>query len=563
MDGLNLSQSLKTEQTLSPQMLQSLALLPMPILELKAHIQAEIERNPALEIPDSEYDLSQFEPEKEKNLDDRMDDADSADYEDLSYYDSEASDRKQMLIENSSAPGETLKEHLMTQLGEADISERTEAIGEMLISNLDQNGFYILSLENLFENESYSKEEIKEAVSVVQSFDPAGICVPDFRASLILQAKLSGVVDQDLQIFSQIVNEYLEKLKAGKFREVSAALRIPEEDLQTFFSILKGLTPYPGQNFSSDGVTHVEPDFSIRSKNGVLVLELNRGDIPNLEITSGFEDLADNLSGQEAKEANAYIRDAVRQARTLITQVNMRFQTLYKAAAALMEIQSEFFLKGPRHLRTMTLKDIAEKIGVHETTMSRLAQSKWVDTDWGLFQLKHLFSQGVQSTSGGGENVSRNVVKDMIAEIVADNGALSAFMLESIRGLDETIQYGNGKERMKALDEKTKALSKKQSAFNRLTGTNLAAANSMILVFDTAMLALSALLYLNGEVGISGLIIPLIALLSSFGPVSALAGLGTTLQATVASGARVLEVIDETPETEDVFGKKPVSFDGA
>lgn len=148
-------------------------------------------------------------------------------------------------------------------------------------------------------------------------------------------------------------------------------------------------------------------------------------------------------------------------------------------------------------------------------------------------------------------------------ELRADNGALSAFMLESIRGLDETVQYGNGKERMKALDEKTTELSKKQSAFNRLTGTNLAAANSMILVFDTAMLALSALLYLNGEVGISGLIIPLIALLSSFGPVSALAGLGTTLQATVASGARVLEVIDETPETEDVFGKEPVSFDGA
>ena len=120
MDGINLTQSLKTEQTLSPQMLQSLALLPMPILELKAHIQAEIESNPALEIPDSEYDLSQFEPEKEKTLDDRMEDADSADYEDMSYYDPEASDRKQMLIENSSAPGETLKEHLMVQLGEAE-----------------------------------------------------------------------------------------------------------------------------------------------------------------------------------------------------------------------------------------------------------------------------------------------------------------------------------------------------------------------------------------------------------------------------------------------------------
>ena len=423
--ALNLNQSLRTEQTLSPQMLQSLALLPMPILELKAHIQAEIESNPALEIPESEYDLSQFEPEREKNLDDRMDDADSADYESLSYYDEEASDRKQMMIENTSAPGETLKEHLMSQLLEADISDRIEEVCELLISNLDQNGFFILSKENLFENTDFTEDEIREAVSTVQSFDPAGICVPDFRASLILQAKMSGMVEQDLQIFSQIVNEHLEKLKVGKFKEVALALRIPEEDLMTFFSILKTLTPYPGQNYSSDGITNIEPDFSIRSKNGALILELNRGDIPNLEIAPGFEDLGDGLSGQDAKEANAYIRDAVRQAKTLISQVKLRFQTLYKAAVALMEIQKDFFLKGPRYLKTMTLKDIAERIGVHETTMSRLAQSKWVDTDWGLYQLKYFFSQGVATTSGGQESVSRNVVKDMIAEIIAENGALS------------------------------------------------------------------------------------------------------------------------------------------
>ena len=423
--SLNLNQSLRTEQTLSPQMLQSLALLPMPILELKAHIQAEIESNPALEIPDSEYDLSQFEPEKERTLDDRMDDADSADYESLTYHDEEASDRKQMMIENTSAPGETLKEHLMSQLGEADISERIEQAGEILISNLDQNGFFILSLESLFENTDFTKEEIDEAVSVIQGFDPAGICVPDFRASLILQAKLSGMVDQDLHIFSQMVNEHLDRLKAGKFREVALSLRIPEEDLQTFFSILKGLTPYPGQNFSSDGISHIEPDFSIHNKNGTLVLELNRGDIPNLEIAEGYEELADTLTGKEAKETGAYIRESVRQAKTLISQVKMRFQTLYKAAVALMEIQKDFFLKGPRYLKTMTLKDIAERIGVHETTMSRLAQSKWVDTDWGLYQLKYFFSQGVQTTSGSQESVSRNVVKDMIAEIIAENGALS------------------------------------------------------------------------------------------------------------------------------------------
>ena len=271
----------------------------------------------------------------------------------------------------------------------------------------------------------FTQDEISEAVSVVQNFDPAGICVPDFRASLILQAKLSGMAEEDLAIFSDIVNLHLEKLKAGKFKETASALRISEEDLQTFWSILKGLTPYPGQNFSADGINAVEPDFSIRNNNGTLVLEINRGDIPKLEITPGYESLADDLRGQEAKEAAAYIRDSVRQARNLINQVNLRFQTLFKAASAIMEYQSEFFLKGPRYLRTMTLKDIAEKIEVHETTMSRLAQSKWVDTDWGLFQLKYFFSQGVSTTSGDQESVSRNVVKDMIAEIISENGALS------------------------------------------------------------------------------------------------------------------------------------------
>ena len=428
MDSMiGLSQSLKTEQTLSPQMLQSLALLPMPILELKAHIQAEIESNPALDIPDSEYDMSIGG--QDASLDDRMDDADSSYYEDssydVSYADPEASDRKQMMIENSSAPGETLKEHLMVQLGEVPMPERIRTIAETLISNLDQNGFFMLSLDALFENSGYTESEIAEAVDIVQNFDPAGICVQDFRQSLILQAKLSGMAKEDLAIFSEMVNEHLERLKCGKFKEVASALHISEEDLQTFYSILKSLTPYPGQNYSAEGISAVEPDFSIHNNNGTLVLDINRGDIPNLEITPGFESMADELTGSEAKEAASYIRDSVRQAKNLINQVKLRFQTLFKAASAIMEYQSEFFLKGPRFLKTMTLKDIAEKINVHETTMSRLAQSKWVDTDWGLYQLKYFFTQGVSTTSGGQESVSRNVVKDMIAEIISENGALS------------------------------------------------------------------------------------------------------------------------------------------
>ncbi len=148
-------------------------------------------------------------------------------------------------------------------------------------------------------------------------------------------------------------------------------------------------------------------------------------------------------------------------------------------------------------------------------------------------------------------------------ELRADNGELAAYMLESIRGLDETIQYGGGKKRLAGLTEKTISLSEKQSRLNRLTGVNLALANTFILTFDLAMLALCAFLYGRGAVGFDGFLVPLVALMSSFGPVTALANLGTTLQATTASGARVLAVIDEEPETGDVDGKEEIAFRGA
>ena len=148
-------------------------------------------------------------------------------------------------------------------------------------------------------------------------------------------------------------------------------------------------------------------------------------------------------------------------------------------------------------------------------------------------------------------------------ELRGQSGALAAYMLENIRGLDETIQYDAGSERLHRMTQKTAALSERQGKLNKLTGTNAALANTMILLFDLAMAALAAVLYARGTVGIDGLLIPLLALMSSFGPVTALANLGTTLQATVASGARVLSVIDEQPETTDVTGKPEVGFDGA
>ena len=409
MSSVSLQQTLKTEQTLSPQMLQSLALLPMPITELNEFIQKEIESNPALEIPETNSSLES------------LDSFDSYGSSYDSSFDPEASDRKQQMIENTAASGESLSEHLMVQLVESPLDKNCREIGELLIGNLDSNGFFIVPLSELFEGKSFTEDEIDKALETVQSFDPYGICVPDFKASLVLQAKLSGCKGQDLEIMAELINNRLDQLKNGKFNEIALALGVSVQDVEAYYSVIKSLTPFPGRSYESKAEAYVVPEFSVHAVDGKLELNMNRANLPDLEISPEFSGLADGLSGADAKEAGSYIKNSIRQAKTLISQVNLRFETLFKAATALVEAQNQFFFNGPQYLKTLTLKQIADVIGVHETTMSRLSQNKYVDTDWGLFPMKYFFSQGTQSEDG----VSRNAVKSMIEEILKENPKLS------------------------------------------------------------------------------------------------------------------------------------------
>ncbi len=399
---LNLNASIKQEQTLSPLMLQSLALLPMSAMELKAYVEHEIENNPALEIPesDSEY-IDSITDEKAED----------------------ASDRNQQAIENSPVFHESLSEHLMKQLGIADISDRMYQIGQMLIGNLDENGFFSIDLKTLFEKTDYSEKEIREAVRTVQTFEPYGICCKDFRESLIVQARCCKMAESDLKIFSSIVNDYLEPLKAGKIREVAESLHISSEDLMTFFEILKSFTPYPGRSYDNSHDEFIIPEFSVHNIDGALVIDMKTSDLPKLEISEDFQNLARNLTGPQAKETFEYISSSLQQARNLISQIDMRNKTMFKAATALVDAQKEFFLNGPRFLKTLTLKDVANTISVHETTMSRLSQSKWIETDWGIFEMKYFFSQGVKD--GDGQTISRNAIKDIINEIISKDSKIS------------------------------------------------------------------------------------------------------------------------------------------
>lgn len=436
---LSLSQTQRQEQVLSAQMIQRMALLALPITELQQTIQKEVEENPAIEIPEEDFgDLRTTSevPASSSSTKDpesaNTDDFDSDDYENysdsiyeganrtLGDIDSDASDRKSAFLENSSADEVTLQTYLLDQLGTSDVSPELFETASIIITSLDSNGFFTKPPVELVEDSSLAPL-IPVAIDLIQSFDPPGICVPDFKESLILQARREGVHGTDMTNFTTLVRDYFMDLRPGRFPMVAKAMGISEEDVQEYYDFLRTLSPFPGSEFASGDNSYAVPELSIHNDGGNLVLAMSKANLPNITISSEFEALADGLKGPTAKETSRYITESVNRAKLLISQIELRYSTLYKTALALMELQRDFFLEGISHLKPLTLKEVAEKVDVHETTISRISQSKWIETDWGLFQIKQLFSQGLKKTDNESEDVSRTVVKQRIDSIIQSN----------------------------------------------------------------------------------------------------------------------------------------------
>ena len=419
--GPSLSLSQKQQLKLSPQLLQSFELMALPLAELQQKIKAEIESNPALEIPSTaEISYESFAETKRLKESKKSEDTytDSASYgSDQGGYDSEASDRQQKFLENALGEEETLQDHLLIQLGLEKLTEGEHEVGMILITNLDSNGFFRLHPEDLLTKNQLPL--LEKMLAIIQGFDPAGVGAKDWRESLILQAKARKVSGEELEIFKALVNENLELMRANKQTQVAKNLGIDIEELDALYAFLKTLTPYPGQGFASGPEQFVIPDMSIKQIEGELVLQMNNSSLPDIHINSDFEALAQEMGeSEEAKQAHAYIQQQIKNANSLIFQVQIRNQTLYKVGQVLAEYQKEFFLSGPQFLKPLTQKTVADKIGVHETTISRISTAKWIDTDWGIIPVKKLFSNAVGEEGG---EVSKNAAKEVIHQILVEH----------------------------------------------------------------------------------------------------------------------------------------------
>jgi len=403
--ALQLDLSLKQQLKLSPQLIQSIELMALPLNELQDRIQAAIESNPTLEIPEGkDYSLDNTPDYDNKRDSDDFDEGNGG-------YDEAASDRAQQFMENTLSGKETLQEHLDAQLGCVSLSDLEFQTGQSLISNLDENGFYREEPERFLKPEQLACKD--KMVSLIQSFDPSGVGVMNWKESLILQAKNLKLRPEELETFTSMVNLWLEQIRSGKQEQVAKNLGVDTEELESLYALLKTLTPFPGQAFASGPEQFVIPDLSIHQKNGKIVMEMNQDSIPALTINPEYESMAEETTDKQTKQ---YIKEQIGQANLLISQIEMRNETLLKVANVLLEQQSDYFLKGPKFLKPLTQKEVAERIGVHETTVSRIANAKYIDTDWGIVPIKSLFSNAV-----GEEGQSKNSVKEIIREIILKN----------------------------------------------------------------------------------------------------------------------------------------------
>ncbi len=428
----NLSLSQKQQLKLSPQLLQSFELMALPLAELQQKIKSEIESNPALELPSSwEVSYERYAQQSQQKESSRIDDtySDSSSYgSDFAGYDYEASDRQQKFMENALSEEETLQEHLLSQLGCETLSEEEYVVGQILITNIDANGFFLEDPRDILTSQQAT--HLEKLLKIIHQFDPAGVGVKDWKESLILQATLKGLKDGDLLHFKALVNDNLELMRANKQSQVAKNLGIDEQELDALYSFLKTLTPFPGQGFASGPQQYVIPDVSIKAEDGELVLRMNNSSLPDLRVSTEFESLAEELvNTEEAKKAQQYIQNQLKSANSLIFQIQVRNQTLYRLAQVLLVQQRDFFLFGPQYIKPLTQKEVAAEIGVHETTVSRISTAKWIDTDWGIIPVKKLFSNAVGEE---GSELSKQAVKETIRQILEEHQGQKALSDQKI-----------------------------------------------------------------------------------------------------------------------------------
>ena len=411
------------QQVLAPQLQQSLHILQAAALELQNIVQQELQTNPVLEeeigtfeSEEGSKDDGEFQEEFERlaKLDEEWRDymAQNVSYSSRNPEDEE---RRQFFFD-SIASQETLQRHLWEQLNTADVNKSQRDAAELIIGNMDDLGFLQASLEEISENAGHPLGELEEMLSLIQTFHPVGVGARDLRECLLIQLRRLG---KEHSLEHQIVDEHLEDLGRKRLPELARRLGVSVEQVQKAANFISTLDPKPGQIFTSDPNNYVLPDVSVDKVGEDYTVSLNSDQVPHLRISKTYKDLMTH--GANGTEVGDYIREKIRSGKFLIKSIHQRQQTILNIANEIVKRQNEFLENGSAFLKPMTMVQIAEAVGVHETTVSRAISGKYMATPQGVFEMKYFFTPGYQTAAGAA--LSNTSVKEAISDLVRNEDA--------------------------------------------------------------------------------------------------------------------------------------------
>lgn len=429
--GLQQNLALTQQLVMTPQLQQAIKLLQLSRLELASVIQQEMEENPALEEvpadPPSEMELGNTPedelPKTEEGLKEVTIDEKVGNDIDWESYINEYNSTGRMHTERDvqEAPNyeaftsskETLEDHLQWQLLMHDLSEEAHRIGTLIIGNLDIDGYLKATVEEIAQQGDVTVDAVSAVLSLLQSFDPPGICARDLKETLLIQIHRLGIEDR---LLSSIITHHIKNLENKNYKKIASVLDTTIEKVVAAVNVIKYLEPKPGRQFATSEPHYIIPDIHVYKDGDDFKIVMNDDGLPKLKINRLYRDAVSN--GKElSKEAKTYLNDKMQSASWLIKSIHQRQKTIYSVMESIIKFQREFFEKGVAYLKPMILKDVAEDINMHESTISRVTTNKYAYTPQGLFELKYFFNSSIQRTNG--DSMASESVKERIRMLIS------------------------------------------------------------------------------------------------------------------------------------------------
>ena len=443
--ALELKQHLKLTQQLvmTPQLQQAIKLLQLSRIELIETIQKELEQNPVLEEADSEPSASEtgLEAEAGKEPQDiptlRASKEEETPWEKKAiqeeewkaYWEDETrrmipaysfEEREQPNYENLLTKKPDLVDHLLWQLQMSDMTEGERMIGYHIIGNVDSSGYLKAEVDEIARDLQVSPETVERVLKKIQFFDPVGVASRDLRECLLVQTQYLGIDDP---LVHDLISQHLHNIERRNYREISRATGRSLEDIAQAIEIIKELDPRPGNSYSSEEIHYIVPDIYIYKVDDEYVIQLNDDDLPRLRISQFYKSAIDgNSSNPHIKE---FIQEKYRSAVWLLKSIEQRQKTIYKVTKSIVKFQREFLDKGIEYLKPLILKDVADDVGIHESTVSRVTANKYAQTPQGLFELKFFFSASLKKQNG--EDIATKIIKEKIRSIIQQENPVKPY----------------------------------------------------------------------------------------------------------------------------------------